>query len=154
VSAEEVIGSALTRTEEIRHGERVDTDVPPDLLLKIDPVLFEQVLINLIENATKHGAPPFAICARSRGEAVEIEVADHGPGLPGGETAHLFDKFVRASAAPGAGLGLAVVRAIVQAHGGTVAAENQPGGGAVFRVVLPTPAPPASPAAIPAQAAS
>lgn len=115
------------------------------LLLKIEPVLFEQVLINLIENATKHAAPPFAIRARRRGEDVEIEVADRGPGVPAGDTAHLFDKFVRASAAPGAGLGLAVVRAIVQAHGGTVSAENQPGGGAVFRVILPTPAAPALP---------
>jgi two-component system sensor histidine kinase KdpD len=144
VPADEVIGSALTRTEETRRGELVDTDVPADLLLEIDPVLFEQVLINLIENATKHGAPPFAIRARRRGEVIEIEVADHGPGLPAGDTASLFDKFVRASAAPGAGLGLAVVRAIVQAHGGTVTAENQPEGGAVFRVVLPTPAPPVS----------
>src|SRR6185436_7554841 len=148
VPAEEVIGSALTRTEEIRRGLALETDVPPDLLLRIDPVLFEQVLINLIENATKHGAPPFEIRARRRGGAVELEVADRGPGLPGGEPARLFDKFVRASAAPGAGLGLAVVRAIVQAHGGTVTAEDRPDGGAVFRVALPTPQPPAPPAQI------
>jgi two-component system sensor histidine kinase KdpD len=153
VPADEVIGSALTRTDEVRHGQPVTTDVPPDLQLKIDPVLFEQVLINLLENASKHGAPPFEIHARRNGDAVEIAVADRGPGLPPGDTASLFDKFVRASEAPGAGLGLAVVRAIVQAHGGTVAAENRPGGGAVFRVVLPTPTPPASPA-IPAKAAS
>jgi two-component system sensor histidine kinase KdpD len=128
--------------------------VPPELLLEIDPVLFEQVLINLIENATKHGAPPFSIRARRRGEAVEIEVADRGPGLPGGDPARLFDKFVRASAAPGAGLGLAVVRAIVQAHGGTVVAEDRPGGGAVFRAVLPTPAPPATSSALSTRVAS
>jgi two-component system sensor histidine kinase KdpD len=144
VPAEEVIGSALTRTEEVRRGHAVETDVPPDLLLEIDPVLFEQVLINLIENATKHGAPPYAIRARRVDGSVEIEVADRGPGLPEGDPARLFDKFVRASAAPGAGLGLAVVRAIVQAHGGTVRAENRPDGGAVFRVVLPMPAPPAA----------
>jgi two-component system sensor histidine kinase KdpD len=150
VPAEEVIGSALTRTEEIRHGRPVETDVPSDIILHIDPILFEQVLINLIENATKHGAPPFAIRARRRDGEVEIDVADRGPGLPAGETAQLFDKFVRASTAPGAGLGLAVVRAIVQAHGGKVRAENRSEGGAVFRVVLPTPVPPA----LPAQAAS
>jgi len=144
VPVDEVIGSALTRTEDIRRGQAVDTDVPSDLVLEIDPVLFEQVLINLIENATKHGAPPFAIRARRRGDAVEIEVADRGPGLPPGEPSSLFDKFVRASAAPGAGLGLAVVRAIVQAHGGTVAAENRPDGGALFRVIVPTPTPPAA----------
>jgi two-component system sensor histidine kinase KdpD len=146
IPADEVIGSALTRTEEIRRGEAVETDVPSDLLLKIDPVLFEQVLINLIENATKHGAPPFSIIARRVAGTVVIEVADRGAGLPDGDRTTLFDKFVRASTAPGAGLGLAVVRAIVHAHGGTVAAENRPGGGAVFRVVLPTPAPPSAPA--------
>jgi two-component system sensor histidine kinase KdpD len=150
VPAEEVVGSALTRTEEMRHGRPVDTDVPSEIVLHIDPILFEQVLINLIENATKHAAPPFAIRARRRNGDVEIDVADRGPGLPTGETQHLFDKFVRASEAPGAGLGLAVVRAIVQAHGGTVRAENGPDGGAVFRIVLPTPMPPA----LPAQAAS
>jgi two-component system sensor histidine kinase KdpD len=146
IPADEVIGSALTRTEEIRRGEAVETDVPSDLLLKIDPVLFEQVLINLIENATKHGAPPFSIIARRVAGAVVIEVADRGAGLPDGDRTTLVDKFVRASTAPGAGLGLAVVRAIVHAHRGTVAAENRPGGGAVFRVVLPTPAPPSAPA--------
>lgn len=149
VPADEVIGSALTRTEEMRRGQPVETEVPGDLLLQIDPVLFEQVLINLIENATKHGAPPFAIRARRQDGAVEIDVADRGPGLPAGQTESLFEKFVRASTAPGAGLGLAVVRAIVQAHGGTVAAENRPDGGAVFRVVLPTPVPPAAPAMSP-----
>ena len=149
VPAEEVIGSALTRTEEIRRGQAVDTDVPADLLLKIDPVLFEQVLINLIENATKHGAPPFAIRARRTGDAVTIELADGGPGLPAGDTSSLFDKFVRASSAPGAGLGLAVVRAIVQAHGGTVTADNRTEGGAVFRVIVPTPPPPEAPALSP-----
>jgi two-component system sensor histidine kinase KdpD len=154
VPAEEIIGAALTRTEEIRRGRPVETDVPSELLLKIDPVLFEQVLINLIENATKHGAPPFTIRARCGDGDVAIEIADRGPGLPGGETARLFDKFVRASAAPGAGLGLAVVRAIVQAHGGSVMAENRPDGGAVFRVLVPMPVPPVTPITIPEQAAS
>jgi len=139
VPAEEIIGAALTRTEEARRGRAVETDVPCDLLLQIDPVLFEQVLINLLENAIKHAAPPFALRAQRRGTDVEIEVADRGPGLPPGETRRLFEKFVRASTAPGAGLGLAVVRAIVQAHGGTVVAEPRQGGGAVFRIALPTP---------------
>ncbi|HEY5920953.1 MAG TPA: sensor histidine kinase KdpD [Kofleriaceae bacterium] len=154
VPADEIVGAALTRTEETRRGRAVETDVESDLLLEIDPVLFEQVLINLIENATKHGAPPFTIRARRDGGDVVIEVADRGPGLPQGESARLFEKFVRASAAPGAGLGLAVVRAIVHAHGGTVIAANRPDGGAVFRVVLPTPPPPATPLTLPERAAS
>ena len=144
VPAEEMIGGALTRTEDALHGRTVEVDVPHDLLVWIDPILFEQAMINLVENALKHGAPPLRIEARRHDGDVEIEVADRGPGLPSGDTARLFDKFVRASSAPGAGLGLAVVRAIVEAHGGRVLAENRTGGGALFRIVLPTPAPPAS----------
>jgi two-component system, OmpR family, sensor histidine kinase KdpD len=154
VPAEEIIGAALTRTEESRRGRPVETEVPSDLLLEIDPVLFEQVLINLVENATKHGAPPFSIRARRDGGNVEIEVADRGPGIPHGDSTQLFDKFVRASTAPGAGLGLAVVRAIVEAHGGTVTARNRDDGGALFRVVVPTPMPPATPITVPQAVAS
>ena len=144
VPAEEMIGAALTRVEDALAGRAVEVEVPHDLLVWIDPVLFEQALLNLVENALKHGAPPLRIVARRHDENVELEVADRGPGLPSGDSARLFEKFVRASSAPGAGLGLAVVRAIVEAHGGRVVAENRDGGGALFRIVLPTPVPPAS----------
>jgi two-component system sensor histidine kinase KdpD len=142
VPADDVVGAALTRLEDSLRDREVETDVPADVMLQIDPILFEQVMINLIENALKHGAPPLSICVRRRGEVVEIELADRGPGLPPGGAARLFEKFVRASEAPGVGLGLAVVRAIVEAHGGTVSAENRGGGGACFRITLPTPAAP------------
>jgi two-component system sensor histidine kinase KdpD len=142
VPADEIVGAALTRTEDVRKRAKVETDVPADLQLRIDPVLFEQVLINLLENAVKHGGPPYSVRAQRRGDAVELEVGDRGRGLPDGDASRLFEKFVRGSSAPGAGLGLAVVRAIVEAHGGSVTAENRPGGGAVFRVVLPMPNPP------------
>jgi two-component system sensor histidine kinase KdpD len=148
VPAEEVVGAALTRLESALRDREVELAVPADLVLRIDPVLFEQLLINLIENALKHGAPPIAIRAERRGGDVALEVADRGPGLPPGSTPRLFEKFVRASAAPGAGLGLAVVRAIAQAHGGDVIAEDRPGGGAVFRVTIPSPPPPPTHAAI------
>ena len=141
VPADEVIGGALTRLETALARSEVAVEVTPELVLWIDPVLFEQVLINLLENAIKHGAPPFSIAARQRGDEVVIEIADRGPGLPPGGQ-RLFEKFVRASSAPGAGLGLAVVRAIVTAHGGTVDAEPRDGGGAIFRVTLPWRAPP------------
>jgi len=143
VPADEIVGAALTRTEDIRKRAKVEKDIPADLQLRIDPVLFEQVLINLLENAVKHGGPPYSVRARRLGDAVEIEVGDRGRGLPEGDASRLFEKFVRGSAAPGAGLGLAVVRAIVEAHGGTVAAENRPGGGATFRITLPMPESPA-----------
>lgn len=143
VPAEEIVGSALTRTEHLRKDQAVETDISEDLQLQIDPVLFEQVLINLLENAVKHGKPPYVVRAQRRGGAIEIEVGDRGRGLPEGEPARLFEKFVRASSSSGAGLGLAVVRAIVEAHGGTVSAENRPDGGALFRISLPAPYPPA-----------
>lgn len=142
VPADEIVGAALTRTEDIRQSAKVETDIPADLQLRIDSVLFEQVLINLFENAVKHGGPPYSVRARRQSDTVVIEVGDRGRGLPEGNASRLFEKFVRGSAAPGAGLGLAVVRAIVEAHGGAVTAENRAGGGALFRVTLPTPVPP------------
>lgn len=141
VPADELVGAALTRLEDAIGARQVDVDVQPDLLLSIDPVLFEQVLINLVENALKHGAPPLAIKVARVADRVVLEVADRGGGLPAA-SAPLFEKFVRASAAPGVGLGLAVVRAIVVAHGGDVSAENRPGGGAVFRAWIPAGTPP------------
>jgi two-component system sensor histidine kinase KdpD len=139
VPVEELVGAALGRLDELLADRAVILDVPPDLAVAVDPVLFEHVLINLVENAVKHGAPPIEIAARRRGASVEIEVADHGAGLPPGEEARVFDKFYRASSAPGVGLGLAIVRGIAVAHGGTVVAENRPGGGARFTIALPVP---------------
>lgn len=141
VPADELVGAALTRLEDAIGDRPVDVDVQSDLLLWIDPVLFEQVLINLVENALKHGAPPFAVSVARVHDRVVLEVADRGPGLPAASE-RLFEKFVRASDAPGVGLGLAVVRAIVVAHGGDVSAENRPGGGALFRAWIPAGTPP------------
>ena len=143
VPADELVGAALTRLEDAIGDREVEVDVEPDLLLWIDPVLFEQVLINLVENALKHAAPPLTIRVARVAERVVIEVADRGHGLPA-PSARLFEKFVRASSAPGVGLGLAVVRAIVVAHGGEVTAEDRPGGGALFRAWIPAGTPPSS----------
>ena len=137
ISVEELVGGALTRTETMIGSWKVDLDIPPELVVSVDPVLFEQVLINLIDNAVKHGAPPLELRARRDGETVVLDITDHGQGIPNALGSTLFDKFVRASTAPGAGLGLAVVRAIVEAHGGQVSVENVPAGGARFRIVLP-----------------
>ncbi|MCW5805342.1 MAG: sensor histidine kinase KdpD [Deltaproteobacteria bacterium] len=159
VPAEEVVGAALTRLEDELGDRDVELAIPGDLVLWIDPVLFEQVLINLLENALKHASPSigplgssadgssgpspaFAIRAQRVGDRAILEVADRGPGLPA-DAGALFEKFARASAAPGVGLGLAVVRAIVEAHGGTITAANRTDGpGAVFAIDLPAPQPP------------
>ena len=112
------------------------------LLAPVDPVLLEQVLINLLENAAKYTPPhsPLEVRLESADGMAVIEVADRGPGLPVGEEARVFERFYRAAdshRSRGTGLGLTVCAAIVRAHGGRIVAENRAGGGALFRVSLP-----------------
>jgi two-component system sensor histidine kinase KdpD len=147
-SVQEVVGAALHRLERRLYGRRVLLDVPDHLpLVQIDDVLIEQVLINLLDNAVEYTLPgtAIAITARRCGEVVEVEVADDGPGLPPGTEDRVFQKFFRASSATnrrGIGLGLAICRGIVTAHGGEIAACPRPGGGAAFRFTLPADAAP------------
>ena len=142
VPLEELVGSALTRLEERLEGRPVHAPLPADLpLISVDPVLMGQVFYNLLENAAKHTPPssPVEISARVAGGSLVVELSDHGPGLPAGAEALVFDKFYRAApgGTRGAGLGLAICRGIVQAHGGTISAETRPQGGATFRITLP-----------------
>ena len=144
VPVEEVVGSALARAEDGLIGREVKVDLPADLpLILVDPVLFEHMLFNLIDNAIKHTphGVPIEIRAYSGGEWIEIEVADRGSGLPPGEEERVFEKFYRGPAARGIGmgLGLAICRSIAQIHNGSITAENRAGGGASFRVRLPIP---------------
>jgi two-component system sensor histidine kinase KdpD len=145
VPLDEMVGSALTRLD-AKLGERpIAVDLPSSLpLLSVDPVLLEQLFVNLLENAAKYtpARSPLEISARVRGDKIEIEVSDRGPGLPPGSEEALFQKFVRGSktGVPGVGLGLPICRAIAEAHEGTIHAENRPDGGATFRVLLPLPA--------------
>ena len=103
-----------------------------------------QVFANLLRNALVHtpAGTPIEVGVGSDGGSVRVDVRDHGPGLPDGDPAALFERFWRAEGGrergkAGAGLGLAIVAAIVDAHGGRVGAANAPGGGAVFTVDLP-----------------
>jgi two-component system sensor histidine kinase KdpD len=142
VPLEELVVSALARTEKKLGDRPIGTDFADDLpLLSVDPVLFEQVLLNLFENAAKYTpkGSPIDVSARRRGAGVTIEVADRGPGLPPGSENKVFEKFYRGPNAgtTGVGLGLPICRGIVEAHGGTISAENRPGGGALFRIELP-----------------
>ena len=141
---EEIVGSALTRLESQLEGRPVRTDLPDDLpLLPADAVLLEQVFVNLLENAAKYtpAGTPIEIVARAAAGTMAIEIADRGPGIAPGDEARVFEKFVRGrqtgSAATSAGLGLAICRGVIGAHGGTITAANRPGGGAVFRMTLP-----------------
>jgi two-component system sensor histidine kinase KdpD len=148
---DEVIGVALQARGGVLASHRVRIDLPADLpLLEFDAVLMERVFCNLLENAAKYTPPgsEIDISARQLGDRVEIVVADNGPGLPPGKEEALFDKFARGheeSAVAGVGLGLAIVRAIVEVHQGTVHAMNRPQGGAQFVISLPAGKPPAVP---------
>ena len=138
-SLEELIGSAIARVEGYARGCRFAAEVAPELpLVPIDAVLVEQALVNLLENAVRHGgAGVVRVAARRDGSEALVEVMDEGPGLPADGEERVFDKFYRAAGGPGAGLGLAIARAIVTAHGGRIWAENLTPRGAAFRFTLP-----------------
>ncbi len=152
---EEIIGAALGRLGKRLADRRVTTKVPPDLpLVAMDDVLVEQVLVNLLDNALKYtpAGTPIEVIATATDQNLTIEVADHGPGLPPGEEDRVFEKFFRGEqiVARGAGLGLAICRGIVRAHGGRIWAQNLPGGGVAFLFTLPLGA--TQPAPVPANA--
>ncbi len=140
---EEVVGSALTRMEKQLSGHPVTTHIPAELpLVPLDVVLTEHVFINLLENAAKYtpAGSPIEISATASDQQVTVEIADRGPGISPGDEKKIFEKFYRgklAGSASGVGLGLTICRAIVEAHGGKIWAENRPGGGASFRFTLP-----------------
>lgn len=144
---EEVIGSALAACAGLLAGRPIEVRLPDDLpLLHIDAVLFERVLVNLFENAAKYtpAGSGLKLHALLQPAQVQLFIDDEGPGLPPGREALLFEKFERGrkeSATPGVGLGLAICRAIVQAHGGLITAGNH-GGGARFTITLPRGLPP------------
>jgi two-component system sensor histidine kinase KdpD len=146
---EEAIGGALRAMAGTIAPERVRVALPADLpLLHVDPVLFERVLCNLLENAHKFSpaGSPITIAASATAERVVITVDDEGPGLPKNREEAIFEMFERGrreDSVSGVGLGLAICRAIVDAHGGTIRGETRAGGGARFTIQLPRLEPPA-----------
>jgi two-component system sensor histidine kinase KdpD len=148
---EEVVGTALRATARVLGSRDIRVSLPEDLpLLHFDAVLLERVLVNLLENAAKYTPTesPIAIGAASDADAVHVWVDDLGPGLPPGMEDRIFDRFTRGereTSRPGTGLGLALCRAIIEAHGGHIRAENRAGGGARFAFTLPLLKPPAMP---------
>jgi two-component system sensor histidine kinase KdpD len=142
-SLEEIVGTVLARLAKPLQGRPLAVSLPPELpLLYVDAVMVEQVLVNLLENAARYtpAGSALEISAEAEADAVRIAVADHGPGFPPGQEHALFDKFYRVQhegAQSGVGLGLAICKAIVEAHGGGIYAKNRAGGGAVFAFFLP-----------------
>lgn len=145
VDVGEAAGAALERCARMLAQHRVELDIEPELpMLPLDPVLLEQVLVNLLDNAAKYTPAGSAVIlqARRREGCVVIELRDEGPGIPADELEHVFTKFHRLGKGdrrtPGTGLGLAVCRGFVEALGGTIMAANRTDrAGALFTIALP-----------------
>jgi len=148
---EEVVGSALRSARSALMRHTVELALDPGLpLVEFDATLIERVLYNLLENAGKYtpAGSIVKVSAQVAGDSLEVCVTDNGPGVPKGQEEAVFEKFVRGtreSSTPGVGLGLAISRAIVEAHRGTITARNAPNGGACFCFTLPLGTPPAMP---------
>jgi two-component system sensor histidine kinase KdpD len=147
---EEVVGSALNATHGMLKQHVVEVQLPRDLpLVRIDALLIERVLVNLLENASKYTPPEsrITLAAEVVADQLSVSVSDDGPGLPVGREEAVFQKFTRGereSATPGVGLGLSICRAIVESHQGKIVASHRPGGGARFTFTLPLGHPPAA----------
>lgn len=145
--AGDIIGAALQRAAKILSRHRVEVDIPPDLpMVKVDAVLFEQVLFNLLDNASKYAPPGSLVLIRGRHEAGALSVAvmDEGPGLPPADLERVFDSFYRVrktdQVRAGTGLGLSICRGFIEAMGGTIWASNRPDRqGAMFTIRMPCP---------------
>ena len=142
----DLVGAALKRAAQVLGDRKVELDLEPGLpMAKVDAVLFDHTLFNLLDNAAKYSDAPAAITIRGRRgrrDGVVIEVLDEGPGIPAEVIDRVFDKFYRVtkgdSVRAGTGLGLAICRGFVEAMGGTIAAGNRTDrSGAVFVVSLP-----------------
>lgn len=144
----EVIYDVVERMHSLLQGRIVRTNIPDELPpVELDYLLIDQVLTNLLENALRYTPPasPIDIRVQSVQEKVVISVADRGPGIPVSEYERVFDKFYRVlgtrryagNPTEGSGLGLAVCKGVVEAHGGTIWTEAREGGGAIFFVTLP-----------------
>ena len=144
---DELIHDVLDHMQPVLQGRTVGTHLPDDLPpVELDYLQMDQVLTNLIENAVRYTPPesPIEVSAQIDGEQMVISVADRGPGIPQADKERIFDKFYRvlatqrnAVSVPGSGLGLAVSKGLVEAHGGHIWVEDRPGGGSIFRFTLP-----------------
>jgi two-component system, OmpR family, sensor histidine kinase KdpD len=143
----EIVGSALARASKILANHRVEVAIADGIpMVEIDPVLFEQVLFNLLDNAAKYASVGTTIGIqgwRDQG-SIGLQVLDEGEGIPPGDIEHIFDKFYRArkgdQVRAGTGLGLAISRGFVEAMHGTITAGNRSDrSGAVFEIRLPIP---------------
>jgi two-component system sensor histidine kinase KdpD len=133
----EMAAGALEAAEPLLDGRHVEMDVPADLpLVRADAVLCERVLVNLLHNAARHGAPPIRLVGRAVGGRVELAVRDGGPGLDEAIAGREFEPFVAGGRTGGSGIGLALARGLARAQGGDVR-PGGPGAGAEMVLELP-----------------
>ena len=134
LAVEEAAHNALSYLDTTHDFE---TRIEEGLTVTADPQRLEQILFNLCTNAVRHGKPPFVIEAEQENSSVSIHVTDHGPGVAPHEEPHLFEPFRPDAASGSVGYGLAIVKALVETHGGTVTyAPNRPRG-ARFSITFP-----------------
>jgi two-component system sensor histidine kinase KdpD len=139
----DIVDAALRELGSLTAKHPVAVEVPRELpLVNVEPDLVERVFTSLVGNVVKHtpAGTHVTIAARVAGDFVEASVEDDGPGLPEGRDEEVFESFARGEKGAnrrGAGLGLAICRAIVEAHGGTIRTERRPGRGARFAFTLP-----------------
>ncbi len=140
---QELIGSALEQIGAPLNDRPVKVNIPAELpSVSLDFVLVNRVLVNIIDNALKYSSPDQAIeiGALVKEDRLVISVADRGVGIPPEDLTRVFDKFYRVQrpdSISGTGLGLSISKGIIEAHGGTIQAENRPGGGLVVTIQLP-----------------
>src|SRR6266480_2329283 len=142
---DELIHDVLGHLQPMLQNRAVIAHLPDDLPpVELDYLEIDQVLTNLIENAVRYtpSESPIEIRAQIDGDQMVISIADRGPGIPPADLERVFDKFYRvlgplSKGTPGSGLGLAVSKGLVEAHGGHIWAENREGGGAIFHFTLP-----------------
>lgn len=138
----ELVESAVSAVGDAMKCHPLTLEIAADVpLVKTDQALLQQALANVLHNAAVYSPEHAAIevSARHAAQQLRLSVRDHGPGLPPGEEARVFSKFYRAPGAPagGTGLGLSIARGFIQALGGEIGCWNDPGGGAVFEILLP-----------------
>ena len=139
VAAEEIIENALIRADRLVRDREVFVDADPELTLDADPRLLAQVLFTLIENGVSYSPPGSAIriTARAANGSLIFSVADQGIGIPAADHERVFERFQRGEQSTGMGLGLAIARAIVEAHHGRIWVEPGNGKGAELRFAIP-----------------
>jgi two-component system sensor histidine kinase KdpD len=141
----EIVGRAVKRLERVLLGHNVSTEIAKDMpLIHVDPVLIEQVLVNVLDNAAKYSPPdsPIAVKTFTRDGAAVVQVTDQGIGIPPEEREQVFDMFYRVRAGDkqvaGTGLGLSICRGLIEAHGGRIAAlPGEAGRGTTIEFTLP-----------------